>query len=466
MKSAAWTCCALVLVAAPARADVFDLAMTEQSAAIADAVRDLRADSVAVLPFESEIDDRPAAAARPGNALLAKRLAHLLVLSDTKILEPPTPTPSWRDPAGRAALFAAPLPLIYNRAKLAAPAALVSGRVAINPDLSATVEFVAFTRDKPAELRVIYQMGVQLDRGAMADFGVSFSVARPRANFTPIDDPAADDAATILAANDPPDGPDEGPVRVQMLLDGVAAETVPDADSPGNVAARTRRTDGSPAEGQVVTFRLTNTSPLETFGVLLAVNGTNTAAFDGDTLDSGKPPAKQRLWMLAHGQECEIRGYYTSTAPVVYRAFTVMSDAESAAELAKSSGGRVGRYQVRVFGKPRPGPPPVARETDDDPWRDEDRTNLTLADGGRGLGDAGSLAEAKARLAKATKTVATARGIAPDPAARPSATPVERNVIKPGERVQGTGAIEIIAADDFDPHPLVSYDIVYHPGKD
>ena len=327
MKSTVWISVTILLLAPTAHADVIDRAMTEQSTAITDAVRDLRANSVAVLPFESEIDDRPATAAQIGNALLAKRLMHLLVLSNKtdpeleilNTIDPRIAKAGWRTPEERTGLFATKLPLAWDQSQLAPPAALVSGRVTIRADLHATIEFIAFTRTKPADLRVLYQMDVELDRGAMADFGVSFSVARPRSNFISIDDPATANATENLLTNNPPDGPDESPVQVQLLLDGVAAEYAPDADSPGNVSARTKKLGGTPTEGQAVTFRLINTSQTETFGVLLAVNGKNTAAFDKDTLDSGKPLIKQRLWMLKPGQDVIIPGFYTSQKPVCLR---------------------------------------------------------------------------------------------------------------------------------------------------
>ena len=73
-----------------------------------------------------------------------------------------------------------------------------------------------------------------------------------------------------------------------------------------------------------------------------------------------------------------------------------------------------------------------------------------------------SLAEAKKRLANATHTAITSSGIVADPTARTTKQAKEKGIITAGKKVQIQGQIEIMPADDFDPQPLVSYDIVYH----
>lgn len=499
----------LLLAASSAHAEVVDREMAEQSAQIAAAVRTLGAKNVAVLKFQTKIGNRPASwSSGAANDEMARRLENLLILTNdeakpltilgdaglaiAKHNKATRKTTTWATAAGRKDLFAVgKLPLAWDSTKGATPDAYVTGKVTLAADLKTSeVKFYGFTKANPTALKELYTLKgrptgargaastpkVRVDRGMLTSLDIGYSVYKKkprkgsRSSIDDIDVFGSEDAAENLVKNDPPTGTDESPVSVELLLNGSPVMLEPDSQDPSNVTMKKIAGGQTPLAGQKVTFRLTNRGS-ENYGVLLAVDGKNTAAFSGDTLDGGKSPDQQRLWVIKPGASYDVAGFYKDVTTGSMNAFDVLDEDTSAEQFEQMCPhGHRGKFQVMVFGKSGAlsvtGDTVENREQAQDDTTDADTAQLE-AGTVRGLRETGSLAKAKTRVAKATNLTARGASLKVAPASKTKyskARSAGRGLIIEKQETSGGGKIEVVSLE-YDPAPIVSYSVQYYAGR-
>lgn len=385
-RSAGWLLGIAFAVAGPAaRADQIDRALTHNAGAVADAVRGLGAKSVAALKFQVRFgSDAPTFKAGTIGTDMVHRLENILFITAdassplvligageeaAKAAKPGTAL-DWTTPDGRARLFGLKLePLWGESAERASPDAFVTGTVRVSADLKdITIELVGFTKADPSALRPLMTLDgrgadakpkpIRTDRGILTGLGQTFTVpaklpaARSRAFAA--DDAAVADAAKRNGIGTPAPG---GPVKLDVYYDDVLVAPEPDPSSPGEFRVPT------PKPGQKVRFDLTNAGP-DKVAVLLAVNGRNTIATEGEDLGTpGVAREKFRTWVLEPdpAKKYNVTGFLMSMDGST-RPFTGMAEDASARTYDALSPTYAGKIHMIVFGKrPKaPAPPPVA----------------------------------------------------------------------------------------------------------
>ena len=418
----------------PARADRLDLALMRDAPELIKSVRETGAKAVAVLPFLV----KPGKATKPTFAAgtlgqdVAARLQNLLIVGNTgpqkyDVLADAAPPAAkgkkpadWTTTAGRAALAAAPLPLAWDDSARRTADLFLCGEIDLSDDLTRTSVVVkAFTRAKPEKLltldvgggaKQVLSRSVRTQPSVLAAAGRSFVVksrgfidadAKPAdeddsgvSERIDVEEQGAADAAKRESANTPAAA--DSPVRLDILFDGRKVDLTSDSADPGSTVAAA----ANPSAGAVVTFRLTNTSADETFGVLLAVNGKNTIAHVGQQLPD-TPAHLSQLWVLKPGEAQTVKRFLRDAAGNTDQ-FRVLPEDESAAQFGGMHPDHRGLFEMWVFGnRPASGPAITPKV--------EEAASITLGAAPRGLAKTRS-ADAARRLAVKTTGVMMVKG--------------------------------------------------------
>jgi hypothetical protein len=344
--------------------------------AIVKAVRGLGCKNVGILKFEAKVGTAaPTFQAGTVNIQMVHRLENLLVLANDaknpqlnvladagRSATGHGTAATWKTAEGRQELFKLKLPLAWDHSQRLAPDAYVTGTVVVSPDMKETrIVLRAFTRQNPGELKTIGTLagdgvakgqsrGIRTDRAMLASLGQSFVVGRKLRgrSFEAGDDAAADAAAQLNQSGQQPTAAPDAPVKLDILLGGQPVSIDPDGQSPGEGKVQLRLRDAL-ASGKELTFRVTNCGP-ETVGVLLTVNGRNTAAMGNEDITS-KNRADCRKWVLKPGQSYTIKGFYTDAQTGRFEPFKVLTADESAAKAATLDTHLLGLVTLDVFGK-------------------------------------------------------------------------------------------------------------------
>jgi hypothetical protein len=268
-------------------------------------------------------------------------------------------------------------------------------------------------------------------------------------------DAAARGAGSALAA---------GPVKLEVVYDGVAAALEPDGDT-GQGRLGVRLAPGKPS--QRVTFRLENTGE-KRLAVLLCLDGKNTIAINNESLTApDKPPARFRMYVLEPHVRYEITGMLMDEQGT-RRPFEVAAeDATSLAYGAMAEGTR-GKIQMIVYGEPllELPPPPITGSPeptalgngDTEEKKDVAFAAAPLETRPRGLSRAGTLAAAKPAALKQTGLVLAGGKLGVDADVAKSRS---RGLIIPSPRTLPGGKVEIVNFV-YDEQPLDSLQITYY----
>lgn len=333
-----------------ARADAIDQALLTEGPVVLRYLKGQGYKHVGVLPF------RVAKAGKPlsfnvgaMNTNMATRLENALILlddaqdpvgilRDAGSIAATSKSASYLTLPGRNNLLAGEYPLAWGNSRHKADAFLV-GDISLSQDnRRAAVSIKAFDT-KGNALKAVHQFSVNTDRSILADCGQSFQVASR--GLQPGDDPeksAADDATKqdSTKPGQPTAPPAQAPeVKLTILYDGNPAPTQDDPVSPGERRVRLARSPGhantniaNAKEGQKVAFVLENTSPKETYAVVLKVNGQNTLFMEmDDAVNCHKwvlPPAKD-----GRPTKYVINGFWLKEDGSELLPFRVLSEEES-----------------------------------------------------------------------------------------------------------------------------------------
>jgi len=353
--------------------------MVHDAEPIVKAIRSLGSKNIAVLKFDAQIGNTPATYdAGTITTQMVHRLENLLVLT-TDVKNPQLnilteaggasrtlartagTAVTWKTAEGRKELFKLKLPLLWDNAQRLSPDAFITGTVITSPNLKETrVVLRAFTRQNPAELKTIGTLtgdsasnsaksrGIRTDRTMLASMGQSFVLKRSLQGraFEVGDEAAADEAAQLNQSGQQATASPDAPVKLEILLAGQPVSVEPDTLSPGEGKVRLRE---GLAAGKELAFRLTNSSP-DPVGVLLAINGRNTAAMDNEDITSKSRP-DCRKWVLKPGQSNTIKGFYTDAKTGRFEPFKILNQDESAALAASLDTHLLGLITLDVFGK-------------------------------------------------------------------------------------------------------------------
>jgi hypothetical protein len=384
-----------LVFAAPARADQIDRVIVQDAPFITQAVRDLKVKNVSVLKFRVKFGEAPPAFQGGTEGIeMLHRLENILVLG----LDPDNPAYTvlakagqaataaskagkvafdWSTPEGRKRLFELKLPVLWDDRELRTADAFITGTVLVAKDFrDVKIELIAFTKADPTTLKTLRLIqdningtpkGIHTDRAMLASLGQTFSTTRrlPQTvqsrSFIAANEEAVRDAlnrenaqgaATTL--------PDAGPVKLEILYDGKPAIVEPDEQSKGEFKVAFRIPKGS--AGQRVTFTLENTST-DKLAVLLCVDGKNTIAINGESLDvRDKPPAQFRMYVLDAKMKYEIPGFLTDAASGAVTPL-VVAERQKGAELYDAMSPETrGKIQMFVFGPRKLAMPPITPE--------------------------------------------------------------------------------------------------------
>ncbi|MCE9566019.1 MAG: hypothetical protein K8U57_28690 [Planctomycetes bacterium] len=492
--------------ASPARADQIDRVMVEDAGAIAKAVHGLKAKNVAVLRFQVKMGDSlPTFKCGTEGAEMVHRLENLLVLS----LDPKSPdytiltkageaasalakaakTPiDWTTSDGRKKLFEVKLPVCWDDKDTRSPDAFVTGTVIVSKNLQEVkIELTAFAKSDPASLKKLGTLagamankGIWTDRSMLASLGQTYTTSRDlkttgkARDFFAADEAAAADAAArdnmaMAPTADPTSGLANlaGPVSFKIKLDGEVAPIQSDGGNSGNFKV-SGKLPNSGVAGQKVTFTLVN-NHTEKLAVLLCLNGRNTIALDGETLDSlDKPRSKFRMYVLEPKVVYEIKGFLKDDKGTIGE-IVVSPDDESSALYDQMNSETRGKIQMFVYG-PAPVRTPditggTAAETTpvgDDPETAFDNAFAAsgLATAEKNLGKSRSLAAAQKSLEARTKLTVANGKISPDPKLARGRSRGLFIESKEPPKVAG-GAVQVVQFN-YDEQPLDSVVINYY----
>ena len=478
----------VLAVAGPGRADQIDNALAVNARTVFAAVGKLGVEQVAVLNFavrppEGESDFRSGLA----NVDLARRLenalilandpdAPLFVLTDAGLAARKLPAgTTWKTAEGRAALATiGELPLAWDVSQKLKPEGFVTGELAFGPDCTtATLTVYGFTAEHPDKLVRLAVVGgmiddkpaaIPADRGVLAMAGIGYVAAS-----VPDAGPDGPDAAarrTAAKALRDKDGyallADDCPVKLTFVVNGEAVRLRPDPAKPGAGAFVSSAVD--PKRGDEVSVRLENTSPTQTYAVLLAVNGENTNALGGGPTHLNDRPAKDhRMWLIDPLGSATVHGFYTDPDGN-YKKFEVLGESESEANFNVMSDAYRGLITMHVYRKR----PAVVAKTPPDtadpnpPVEFVDAATITMGVGGKMVKDvraAGSLRAAQKLLADKSGVVASAGGFRADPVK--ANLLVSRGLIVEGGTTAADGEITKV---DFgiDPDPVAYLSVRYY----
>jgi len=444
------------------RADQIDRVMVEDAGAIAKAVHGLKAKNVAVLKFQVKFGDgHPTFKCGTEGAEMVHRLENLLVLS----LDPKSPdytvltkageaastlakaakTPiDWTTADGRKKLFEVRLPVCWDDKDTRTPDAFVTGTVIVSKNFQEVkIELTAFAKSDPISLKKLGTLagaamsgkGIWTDRAMLASLGQTYTTSRGlKPTGKSRDFFAADESATADAANrdktstnpiaDPITGAASlaGPVSLKIKLDGEPVAIQADEGSLGDfkVSGKLPMTG---VAGQKVTFQLINNST-EKLAVLLCLNGRNTIALDGESLDNlDKPRSKFRMFVLEPKVVYDIPGFLKDEKGTIGDIVVAPED-ESAALYETMNPETRGKIQMFVYGKSPLPTPNITGAATDTPLGGDPETALdnAFATGGlatteKSLGKTRSLAAAQKSLEARTKLTVANGKLIPDPKA-------------------------------------------------
>jgi hypothetical protein len=352
-------------VPAPARADNIDMALLKKAPQVMEFLQSQGYKNVGVLSFQLRKgkDQKLQPGAITTN--LATRLENALILLDDPdkpvgILHDPSRVALAKDrhvsltPAGRRGLLEKPYPLAWGE-KAQHPDALLTGEVHLSPDNQHVTVIVKAFDHKMAEPRKVVEFTTRTDRSVLGDCGQSFHLTSRQLRKRPVDleeeagadatkedqskeppagadgaKPAGADGAKQDQSKEPPALPEDNPVKLTILYNGQPVATEADPSSPGERRVRLRRRGApgggkvaEPTAGQKVEFTMENTSPSETFGIVLKVNGMNTL------FEEPQDAVNCTKWVLEPGKKYTIRGYYTEESGQNLKPFKVLSDEET-----------------------------------------------------------------------------------------------------------------------------------------
>jgi hypothetical protein len=270
--------------------------------------------------------------------------------------------------SGRRALFGQQYPLAWGDKK-ETPDVFLAGEVTMSSDnKQGTVIIKAFDR-KASEPRTVSRFTVKTDRSILGDSGQSFRLTsrQIRKRDADLDAAAVTDATSQEAKTADSQGPNTGlhtgpttgpdtslntgpstgtdtaapgpgdnPIKLTVLYDGQPQTIDNDPNHPGERRVRPRAIhrgprSGSPTPGSIATpsgvktieLVIENTSPSDTLGVVLKVNGQNTL------FQETEDAANCHKWILDPGKKYSIRGYYSDDAGNNLLPFKVLSDDDS-----------------------------------------------------------------------------------------------------------------------------------------
>lgn len=359
-----------------ARADNIDQALLTEGPTVMQFIKKNGYKSVGVLPFRvAKGTHQPSFNVGAMNNNMASRLENTLILLDDSkspisILHDAgsvaarSRSASYTNVAGRKNLLNEDYPLAWGNSRAKADAFL-TGDVNLSSDnKKVTVVIKAFDK-KAAEPRVVHQFSVKTDRSILADCAQSFQLSR---NLRRGDDPeeaAATDATKKDTNANPQDNKPGQPnqptqpnqpnqpqqpsaaagseVKMTILYDGKPADSQEDPVNQGERRVRLVKPRGAPTaattvasakEGQKVAFVLENTSPTETYAVVLKVNGQNTLFQEmDDAVNCTK-------WVLPPGKDGKptrytINGFWLKEDGSELLPFRVLSEDESMAKAAE-----------------------------------------------------------------------------------------------------------------------------------
>ncbi len=488
-----------------ARADQIDRVMVEDAGAIAKAVLGLKAKNVAVLKFQVKLGDaQPSFRCGTEGAEMIQRLENLLVLS----LDPKSPdytvlskageaaaalakvvkTPiDWTTTDGRKKLFELKLPVCWDDKDIRNPDAYVTGTVIVSKNLQEVkIELTAFAKSDPATLKKLGTLagstankGIWTDRSMLASLGQTYSTSRDlkstgkARDFFAADESAASDALSresvaVSPTPDPTSGVASlaGPVSLKIKLDGESVPIQADDTRRGDYKVSGKLPTTGTA-GQKVTFTLVN-NHTEKLAVLLCLNGRNTIALDGESLDSlDKPRSKFRMYVLEPKVVYEIKGFLKDDKGTIGEIVVAPED-ESAAIYDQMNPETRGKIQMFVYG-PAPVRTPditgAAVETTvvgDDPETAFDNAFAAsgLATAEKTIGKSRSLEAAQKSLAARTKLTVANGKIGVD-------AKIARNrgpglFIETKEAPKTVGAPVNVVKFNYDEQPLDSVIINYY----
>lgn len=499
---------AAALTGSVARADQIDRALVYDGAAVTQAVRGLGAEKVAVLKFDVKTATQASNfQAGLANAKLAQKLENLLILTNNPkdplfVLSDAAeasaslpPNATWRTPEGRAALAKLKkLPLAWDSSQALNPDGFVTGELAIAPDgATTTVTLYGFTAAHPTELRKLHTvapppaagrqpLALASDRSILALAGISYAVSHAGSGRAVADKAAAAQASRQFT--EPTSftrAVKEGPVRLDVVVNGEVVDITADADHPGG-GRFSRSNMKEPKEGDVITFRLTNTSDTRTYAVLLAVNCRNTNSLGKESSLNNRDAKDQELWVLGPKEAVSIKGFYTDRDQGSVEEFRVLGDQQSKSMYTLMSGEYRGLITMYVFGErsekvattPTPSKPKSPNPKVDEPPAPKFATGpvekeeveismLSLGMGGSttDVQNSGSLEKAQQKLAaKANVTVGENGRIEPDA----SKMAMDRGLIVPGTKRTGDGPIQAVPFK-LDPNPLSFVQMRYYQPK-
>jgi hypothetical protein len=358
-----------------ARADGLDKALTDNARGVLTQLGDKGYANVGVLAFEVQTGgpDGPVTTSLGRmNESMATRLENALILANDeakpigivrgagRFAAGRDKSATYQSQEGRTKLFADGYPLAWGKTTVK-PNAFLVGRVRLDREWkTATVTLRLFDDRDPSAWQDVPLVGAEapVTRQTLADLGQSFTVpqlVRKRGGEKELADPfkdeEADKAAVPIVARArtrpgegkvpevvPPPAPTANPIKgwggVEELLSFRAyydgAEVRRDAD--GNYPP--------PKTGQKVHFTAKST---ERLGLVLLVNGINTADFDRSSREVGG----YVKWVLEPNVEYLIRGYYTDDKVFPFETAERKVAEEVLSELAPRP--RFGQIELHVY---------------------------------------------------------------------------------------------------------------------
>jgi hypothetical protein len=365
---------ALVAWAGAARADNLDQMLAENARPVLEHLTDKGYATVGVLKFEvlrqGPTDPVPVAGGQLGD-LMATRLENALILATperaanplgiirgaSRVAAEKDPNATYQTPEGRAKLFAHEYPLAWGK-KTATADALLVGRVLFDAEMKkAAVSLRVFDRKEPAApLKDVPLDGglVAVTRQTLADANQPFVVTlKGVLDKTDNIDQEADLAAQPLIGGGPgktsppevgkvpPTVPDK-PATQWAQVDEVLDFKVYYADK--EVARKPDGTYPAPGKDEGVYFTM-KLKKNERVGVVLLVNGVNTADRDG----TNKEITAQTKWVLDPGKNYWVRGYYDGKDVHTFKGADVATGLRKLSALAPAD--KLGLIELHLFRK-------------------------------------------------------------------------------------------------------------------
>jgi len=330
---------ALVAAGLPgaARADNLDQRLHEEMPSIVKKLTEKKYTNIGVLPFRVQRGTGKAGFNTPLSGNLPRRVENLLIIHGNKDEEKTLGVirdagrhayskkiTTWfeNDAAQKKLLAIKDYPLAWGEKKVK-PDVFLTGLVQVSKDRRKTTVTLQYFDTKSTTLAELGNFTIRSDRNILRDLGYSFALsAKARGKLTArrttaddSDDEAFEqlppDEKTDPGENDKPkDKPkrkpdtsaqpdDTGGVRLVMLVDGKPVKIDPSSSEETPFKWQVQ----SPAAGQIVTFKLENTSAARR-GIVLKLNGMSTV--NNQTDDS----ERCRKWVLDAGETLNILGYY------------------------------------------------------------------------------------------------------------------------------------------------------------